>query len=171
MPDFLILPDIVILIVAAFGAGVLNTIAGGGTFLTFPALVFVGVPPIIANATSAIAVFPGYAAGAYGFRAELSSFARPRLVRLVGITLAGGVAGSALLLVSSNTAFSMIVPFLLFGRAFWEKIINWDALAEAGTISADDLDLFRFVETAQEALEAMDTWQGTGTKRSAIPGR
>jgi uncharacterized protein (TIGR00730 family) len=63
------------------------------------------------------------------------------------------------------------VPFLLFGRAFWEKIINWDALAEAGTISADDLDLFRFVETAAEALEAMDSWEGTGTKRSAIPGR
>ena len=63
------------------------------------------------------------------------------------------------------------VPFLLFGRAFWEKIINWDALADAGTISAADLDLFRFVETAEEALEAMDTWEGTGTKRSAIPGR
>lgn len=115
MPELLILPDFVILILAAFGAGVLNTIAGGGTFLTFPALVFVGVPPIVANATSAIAVFPGYAAGAYGFRAELSSFARPRLLRLVAITLAGGVTGSALLLVSSNTAFSMIVPFLLFG--------------------------------------------------------
>ena len=41
------------------------------------------------------------------------------------------------------------VPFLLFGKSFWEKIINWDALAEAGTISADDLDLFRFVETAK----------------------
>ncbi|ARU02210.1 LOG family protein [Yoonia vestfoldensis] len=63
------------------------------------------------------------------------------------------------------------VPFLLFGRAFWEKIINWDALAEAGTISADDLDLFRFVETAEEALVAMDSWEGTGTKRSEIPGR
>jgi len=52
------------------------------------------------------------------------------------------------------------VPFLLFGREFWEKIINWDALSEAGTISPDDLSLFKFVETADEAMEAIDTWEG-----------
>lgn len=63
------------------------------------------------------------------------------------------------------------VPFLLFGRAFWEKIINWDALAEAGTISADDLNLFRFVETAEEAVAALANWDGKGEKRGAIPGR
>lgn len=63
------------------------------------------------------------------------------------------------------------VPFLLFGRAFWEKIINWDALADAGTISAEDLKLFRFVETADEAVEAIDTWEGAGEKRGTIPGR
>jgi len=50
------------------------------------------------------------------------------------------------------------VPFLLFGKAFWENIINWNALAEAGTISEDDLSLFRFVETASEAIEIIDTW-------------
>ena len=50
------------------------------------------------------------------------------------------------------------VPFLLFGREFWQKIINWDALAEIGTISRDDLRLFRFVETADEALDALDEW-------------
>jgi uncharacterized protein (TIGR00730 family) len=63
------------------------------------------------------------------------------------------------------------VPFLLFGRAFWEKIINWDALAEAGTISQEDLELFRFVETADEAVEAIANWQGAGEKRGVIPGR
>jgi uncharacterized protein (TIGR00730 family) len=63
------------------------------------------------------------------------------------------------------------VPFLLFGRTFWESIINWDALSEAGTISADDLDLFRFVETADEAIAAIDTWEGAGTRRGMIPGR
>jgi uncharacterized protein (TIGR00730 family) len=63
------------------------------------------------------------------------------------------------------------VPFLLFGRAFWEKIINWDALAEAGTISQEDLELFRFVETADEAVEAITNWQGAGEKRGVIPGR
>jgi len=50
------------------------------------------------------------------------------------------------------------VPFLLFGRAFWEKIINWEALAEAGTISPEDLSLFRFVETADEAMAVIDGW-------------
>ncbi|MGI3170130.1 TIGR00730 family Rossman fold protein [Pseudooceanicola sp. C21-150M6] len=63
------------------------------------------------------------------------------------------------------------VPFLLFGRDFWEKIINWEALADAGTIARDDLDLFRIVETAEEALQAIDTWADAGSKRDDIPGR
>ena len=50
------------------------------------------------------------------------------------------------------------IPFLLFGRAFWEKLIDWQMLAEAGTINAEDLRLFQFVETAEEALAAMDGW-------------
>ncbi|MGX0876623.1 uncharacterized protein (TIGR00730 family) [Roseovarius sp. MBR-154] len=50
------------------------------------------------------------------------------------------------------------VPFLLFGEAFWRKIINWEALSEAGTISAEDLELFRFVETADEAMEIIANW-------------
>lgn len=62
------------------------------------------------------------------------------------------------------------VPFLLFGRAFWEKIINWDALSDAGTISGDDLDLFRFVETAAEAIDVIENWGDTGP-RNEIPGR
>ncbi|MDP3958570.1 MAG: TIGR00730 family Rossman fold protein [Pseudorhodobacter sp.] len=51
------------------------------------------------------------------------------------------------------------IPFLLFGRAFWEKVINWQALAEAGTIAPDDLTLFRFVETAEEAMAEIAGWQ------------
>ena len=74
------------MLLAAFGAGILNTIAGGGTFLTFPALVLVGVPPVAANATSAAAVFPGY----LGFYHELAKFDRRQLLRLVILTLVGG---------------------------------------------------------------------------------
>ncbi|WP_041527055.1 LOG family protein [Paracoccus aminophilus] len=51
------------------------------------------------------------------------------------------------------------IPFILFGRAFWEKVINWQALAEAGTISPEDLDLISFVETADEAVAIIDNWQ------------
>ena len=50
------------------------------------------------------------------------------------------------------------VPFLLFGKDFWESVIRWDALAEAGTISPDDLKLFRYVDTAEEAMEIIGNW-------------
>ena len=63
------------------------------------------------------------------------------------------------------------VPFLLFGPEFWSRIINWEALAEAGTIAHEDLDLFRMVETAQEAVAHIDAWEGAGEKRGEIPGR
>ena len=63
------------------------------------------------------------------------------------------------------------VPFLLFGRDFWEGIINWQALADAGTIAQADLDLFRYVETAEEAIAALDSWHDKGKKRREIPGR
>ncbi|MCA0962494.1 TIGR00730 family Rossman fold protein [Salipiger bermudensis] len=62
------------------------------------------------------------------------------------------------------------VPFLLFGRAFWEKIINWEALEDAGTISPEDLDLFRFVETADEAAAIIEEWD-PAPPRDDIPGR
>ncbi|PJE37000.1 TIGR00730 family Rossman fold protein [Pseudooceanicola lipolyticus] len=62
------------------------------------------------------------------------------------------------------------VPFLLFGQAFWEKIINWEALADAGTISPEDLDLFRFVETAEQAAEIIGNWE-PAPPRDDIPGR
>ena len=62
-------------------------------------------------------------------------------------------------------------PFLFFGRAFWESVINFDALVEAGTISEDDLQLFKFVETAEEAMAAVESWKGAGEKRKQIPGR
>jgi len=62
------------------------------------------------------------------------------------------------------------VPFLLFGSKFWKEIINWDALSEAGTISASDLDLFKFVDSADEALDAMDNW-ATEDRRDTLPDR
>jgi len=62
------------------------------------------------------------------------------------------------------------VPFLLFGRAFWEKMINWEALADAGTISDEDLDLFRFVDTGAEAMDLIENWE-SAPPRDKIPGR
>jgi uncharacterized membrane protein YfcA len=102
-----------VLLAAAFGAGVLNAIAGGGSFLTFPALVFTGVPAIAANATSAVAVSPGYLGSALGFRAELAALPRRRLVQEGLICALGGAAGACLLLVTPARLFSAVVPWLL----------------------------------------------------------
>ncbi|MBL8388304.1 MAG: sulfite exporter TauE/SafE family protein [Hydrogenophaga sp.] len=102
-----------LLATAAFAAGVLNAIAGGGSFLTFPALVFTGVPPIVANATSALAVSPGYLGSTLGFTTELREQPAQRLFRESLIAAGGGVAGALLLLVTPAKLFSGIVPWLL----------------------------------------------------------
>ncbi len=119
----------ILIAVAAFLAGILNAIAGGGSFLTFPALVFAGVPPVIANATSAIAVFPGYLAAAVGFKDDIASVERKQLIHQTGITLIGGLIGALLLLMSSNDFFTAIVPFLLLAStaifAFQDRILAW----------------------------------------------
>jgi uncharacterized membrane protein YfcA len=129
--------DYLILAAAAFFAGVLNTVAGGGTFLTFPALVYTGVPVVTANATSAVAVFPGYLGGAAGFRREIMAFDRPKLLKVTAATALGGLIGSLLLLVSSNEAFATVVPFLLtlatLSFAFGDRIQKWARTHSLGT--------------------------------------
>ena len=119
----------ILIAIAAFFAGILNAIAGGGTFLTFPALVFAGVPPIVANATSAIAVFPGYLSSAAGFREDIATINRKRLIHQCALSLAGGLIGALLLLISSNDFFTLIVPFLLLTStaifAFQDRILAW----------------------------------------------
>ena len=62
------------------------------------------------------------------------------------------------------------IPVLLFGRDFWNDVVNFDALARAGTIADEDLALFRFVETAHDAIAAIDAWD-TAAPRNDIPGR
>ena len=105
--------DTSLLLVAAFVAGALNAVAGGGSFLTLPALVFVGVPPVVANATGTVALLPGYAAGAWGFREDTEPPPGLSMRLLVVLSLVGGAAGAGLLLVTSNEVFSIVVPWLL----------------------------------------------------------
>lgn len=105
--------DTVLLIAAAFLAGIVNTIAGGGTFLTFPALLMVGVPPVIANATGAVAVLPGYLGGTLGFWRELTTIPRRWIYRFMVTGAVGGTIGALLLSVSTNRAFMIVVPFIL----------------------------------------------------------
>lgn len=105
--------DIVLLFVAGVLGGMLNAVAGGGTFITFPALVFTGVPPVAANATTTVAALPGYLAAAWGFRRDIRMMEGAPLLRVTIWTMAGGAVGAGLLMVSSNESFAMLVPFLL----------------------------------------------------------
>jgi uncharacterized protein len=97
----------------AFAAGVVNSVAGGGTFLTFPALTFAGVPLIAANATSTTAVCPGALASAVAYRDDIRGLGRETIVGLVGISLVGGLIGALLLLYTPQTAFAALIPWLL----------------------------------------------------------
>jgi uncharacterized membrane protein YfcA len=102
-----------LLCASAFAAGALNSVAGGGTFLTFPALVFAGVAPVPAAAVSTVAVLPGYLGGSLGFRAELAAMDRRFLFKAGVLSLAGGIIGAKLLLFTPGSTFLKVVPWLL----------------------------------------------------------
>ena len=97
---------------AAFLAGAMNALAGGGTFFSFPALLAVGVPPVVANASNAVALWPASIASALASRAELRRF-RDKLALLSAVALAGGLMGGLLLLSIEDRAFTRLIPWLL----------------------------------------------------------
>jgi uncharacterized protein len=101
-----------LLIAAAFGAGVMNAMAGGGTILTFPSLIFLGLPAIAANATSTVALLPGAAASLFGYREEVREH-RHWLKTLFLPSLAGGAIGSFLLLRTPEKTFEILAPLLI----------------------------------------------------------
>jgi len=97
---------------AAFAAGIINSIAGGGTLVSFPALLWTGRDAVLANATSTVALWPASLAGVFGFRRELKGGARN--VVLFGVpSLLGGVLGAVLLLRTPSATFARLVPFLI----------------------------------------------------------
>ena len=97
---------------AALLAGAVNSIAGGGTLISFPALLFVGLPPVSANVTSTLGLLPGYAGGSAAYRRELT--AQGDRVRALGtVSAVGAVVGAVLLTRASPRLFSLIVPWLI----------------------------------------------------------
>ncbi|GCB02872.1 sulfite exporter TauE/SafE family protein [Ralstonia sp. SET104] len=100
-----------------FGAGLLagtmNALAGGGSFVTLPALMFAGVPSVFANASSTVALLPGAATSAWAYRCDYRGFEQVSMRAMVGISLAGGLLGALLLMNTSSRAFDFIVPWLL----------------------------------------------------------
>lgn len=105
------------LALAAALAGAVNSVAGGGSLLSFPAAVAFGLPPLVANATNAVALMPGAVASALGYRREIARDRKPLFV-LLPPAFAGGLLGSILLLVTPDKVFNTIVPLLvLFATA------------------------------------------------------
>jgi uncharacterized membrane protein YfcA len=104
--------EILGLMIAAAAGGAINAVAGGGTLVTFPALLVFGTPPIIANATSTLALVIGTSGGIYGYRRHLDPV-RPWLWRFAPVSVIGGLIGAVLLTCTSNKTFSKLVPFLI----------------------------------------------------------
>ena len=126
--------DILFLFVAGLVGGILNSVAGGGSFITFPALVFVGVSPLMANATNTFASCAGYISGAYAFRMKLIKYKR-EVLTTVCLSVLGGFIGAFLLLKIPESSFELAIPWLLlfatllfvFGAKANELLQNYSA--------------------------------------------
>jgi uncharacterized membrane protein YfcA len=106
------LAHVALLLMAGAAAGAINAIAGGGTLVSFPALLAVGLSPVAANVTNTVAIWPGYLSGALSYRSELSrDWAQQRL--LAGVAVAGAVLGTIALLTAPAAIFHALVPFLV----------------------------------------------------------
>ncbi|MBI1842912.1 MAG: sulfite exporter TauE/SafE family protein [Verrucomicrobia bacterium] len=104
--------EMVGLFAAALAAGAINAVAGGGTLITFPTLLYFGTPPLVANATSTLGLLIGTAGSVFGFRSHLGAV-KPWLLQLTPVSLAGGLLGSALLTRTTDRVFSKLIPFLI----------------------------------------------------------
>jgi len=110
-----------LLLGAGLAAGTVNAIAGGGSLITFPALIATGLSPVSANVTNSLAVVPGYVASVVGTRTDLADLARESkrrlLVELLPTAVIGSALGCLLLLATPARAFELVVPFLVLGAA------------------------------------------------------
>lgn len=102
-----------LLIAAGFIAGAMNSAAGGGSFVSFPALVFTGVPSVAANATSTVALFPGAVAGSWAYREDFRTVHGVSVRALLPVSVTGGFIGALLLLFTPVRTFDVVVPWLL----------------------------------------------------------
>src|SRR5579862_71542 len=101
------------LFMAALVAGAINSVAGGGSFVSFPSLLFVGIPPVNANATNTVALWPGQPASVWAYRGELQHLSRRTVLPLTITGIVGGIAGASVLLKTPQATFMGLVPWLL----------------------------------------------------------
>ncbi len=132
-----------LLFAAACLGGAVNSVAGGGSFIAFPALLFAGVAPVPANATNTIALWPGVVASSVAYRRELRG-AKRELLLLGAASLVGGLIGSILLLRTSEHSFVALIPWLMlvaallftFGRALSQRLLGGARIPPAGAAAA-----------------------------------
>jgi hypothetical protein len=102
-----------ILFLAALVAGAINAVAGGGSFVSFPTLLFVGIPPVNANATNTVALWPGQVASIGAYRRQFNNLSRKTMMPLLITALVGGILGGWTLLKTPQTTFLRLVPWLI----------------------------------------------------------
>ena len=104
--------DGVVIVIAGMAAGTINTVVGSGSLITFPTLLALGYPPVLANVSNNIGLVPGAISGVYGYRRELAG-QRGRILRLAPASAAGALAGALLLLVLPSAVFKRVVVVLI----------------------------------------------------------
>lgn len=121
--------ELLLLAGAGLLAGAMNALAGGGSFVSLPALIAVGVPSVAANASSTVALYPGGLASAWVYRTGLNDICGVSAKAMLAVTLVGGLAGSLLLLLTPSDAFDLVLPWLLLVAtltlAFGRRIAPW----------------------------------------------
>jgi uncharacterized protein len=132
------LSQAIFLLFAAGIAGALNALAGGGSFVSFPALLFIRIPPVLANATNTVALWPGLAASTLSYLKRLNAPMRV-LVPLLVTSVAGGWAGAVLLLKTPQHAFLRLVPWLLLGGTLLFAFGNSIRVLAGKSVVTDDL--------------------------------
>jgi uncharacterized protein len=114
---------------AGLGAGAMNALAGGGSFVSLPAMIAAGVPSVQANASSTVALFPGGVASAWAYRDGLGPIGAASLRSLLIVTLVGGLIGAVLLLWTPTTTFDFVLPWLLLlaglALSFGPTLCKW----------------------------------------------
>lgn len=132
------------LVAAAFVAGAINAVAGGGSLISFPMLIAAGYPSKTANVTNTVALWPGYAAGSVNYRPELRR-QRTRLIALAVPSMLGALAGSVILLSTPQSAFDAIVPFLILFAcglmAFQDRLASFAQTHRLASRGADHVPL------------------------------
>jgi hypothetical protein len=113
-----------LVVLAGLGAGTINAVVGSGSLITFPTLIWVGLPPVVANVSNTVGLVPGAASGAWGYRRELAG-QRGRLLRLGAGTLTGSLVGAILLLVLPPDVFATVVPALILVACLLVVIQPW----------------------------------------------